>query len=84
MTSSTRTVPDASGSTSSPVAADDGDMSGNPGPRAGGPSRRRAFTVAEKLEHLNSYEDACKEKDGGAYLRREGLYSSQIGVAQAA
>lgn len=78
MTSPTRTVPDASGSTSSPVAADDGDMSGNPGPRAGGPSRRRAFTVAEKLEHLNSYEDACKEKDGGAYLRREGLYSSQI------
>ncbi len=78
MTSSTRTVPDASGSTSTIVVADDGGMSSSEGPRAGGPSRRRSFTVAEKLEHLKSYEDACKEKDGGAYLRREGLHSSQV------
>jgi len=78
MTSSTRTVPVSSGSTSSPVAADDGGMGSSGGPRAGGPSRRRAFTPAEKLEHLKSYEDACTEKDGGAYLRREGLYSSQV------
>jgi len=78
MTSSTRTVPVSSGSTSSPVAADDGGMGSSEGPRAGGPSRRRAFTPAEKLEHLKSYVDACTEKDGGAYLRREGLYSSQV------
>jgi len=47
-------------------------------PRAGGPSRRRSFTPAEKLEHLAAYEAACDQGGGGAYLRREGLYSSQI------
>jgi len=36
-------------------------MGSSGGPRAGGPSRRRAFTPAEKLEHLKSYEDACYE-----------------------
>ena len=78
MTSSVRTVPDASGSTSSIVAADDGGMGSSEGPRAGGPRRRRAFTVAEKREHLQAYEQACEERDGGAYLRREGLHSSQV------
>jgi transposase len=47
-------------------------------PRAGGPQRRRSFTPAEKLEHLSGYEQACQDGQGGAYLRREGLYSSQI------
>ena len=51
-----------------------------PGPREGGPRRRRAFTIAEKLHHLTAYEAACAagEGGGGAYLREQGLYSSQI------
>lgn len=47
-------------------------------PRAGGPSRRRSFTPAQKLDHLTRYEAACETGQGGAYLRREGLYSSLI------
>lgn len=59
--------------------ADDGVMSGSSSsPRAGGPSRRRSFTPAQKLEHLAAYEVACEHGEGGAYLRREGLYSSLI------
>jgi len=54
---------------------EDGEMSS---PRAGGPSRRRSFTPAQKLRHLSEYEAACQEGQGGAYLRREGLYSSLI------
>lgn len=47
-------------------------------PRAGGPSRRRSFTPAQKLSYLAQYEAACQGGQGGAYLRREGLYSSLI------
>jgi transposase-like protein len=47
-------------------------------PRAGGPQRRRTFSPAEKLAHLAAYEQALQVGDGGAYLRREGLYSSLI------
>jgi transposase len=47
-------------------------------PRADGPRRRRAFTAADKLAHLAAYEQACQDGEGGAYLRREGLYSSSI------
>ena len=47
-------------------------------PRADGPRRRRAFTAADKLAHLHAYEQACEHGEGGAYLRREGLYSSLI------
>ena len=52
----------------------------NPGPREGGPRRRRAFTAREKLDHLTAYEAACAAGDGGggAYLREQGVYSSQI------
>lgn len=50
----------------------------SPGPREGGPRRRRAFTPAEKLEHLTAYEAACESGGGGAYLRGQGVYSSQI------
>ena len=52
----------------------------NPGPREGGPRRRRAFTAREKLDHLAAYESACAAGDGGggAYLREQGVYSSQI------
>lgn len=57
--------------------ADDGAMDTS-SPRAGGPSRRRSFTPAQKLQHLAAYESACEQGEGGAYLRREGLYSSLI------
>lgn len=59
--------------------ADDGAMSSSPSsPRAGGQARRRWFTPAAKLEHLAAYEAACERSEGGAYLRRNGLYSSLI------
>jgi transposase len=47
-------------------------------PRADGPRRRRTFAASEKLAHLSAYEQACEQGEGGAYLRREGLYSSLI------
>ena len=56
---------------------DDSPMS-SPGPRAGGPASRRSFTPAQKLDHLAAYEVAIERSEGGAYLRSEGLYSSQI------
>ena len=39
---------------------------------------RRSFTPAQKLEHLAAYEAACQTSEGGAYLRSQGLFSSQI------
>jgi hypothetical protein len=30
------------------------------------------------LQHLTAYDEACRDGQGGAYLRREGLYSSQV------
>ena len=47
-----------------------------PGPRAGGPTSRRSFTSAQKLDHITAYEAAMKRGEGGAYLRANGLYSS--------
>src|SRR5690625_1043926 len=58
------------------VLADDGVMSSSH-PRADRP-RRRSFTPEQKLAHLAAYEQACAQRQGGAYLRREGLYSSLI------
>ena len=52
--------------------------SGSPGPRSGGPTPRRSFTPAQKLDHLAAYEDAISRSEGGAYLREQGIYSSQI------
>src|SRR5674476_479855 len=49
-----------------------------PGPRSGGPTSRRSFTSAQKLEHLAAYEAAAQNGQGGAYLRSHGLYSSLI------
>ena len=49
-----------------------------PGPRAGGPTSRRSFTSAQKLDHIAAYEAAMTKGDGGAYLRANGLYSSLI------
>ncbi len=41
--------------------------------------RRRTFTAAEKLGHLDAYEALPKGSEArGAYLRREGLYSSHM------
>ena len=41
--------------------------------------KRRSFTRAEKLGHLAAYDALPKGSDErGAYLRREGLYSSHI------
>src|ERR1700712_4166363 len=50
------------------------------GPREGGPRRRRAFSTTETLQHLTAYEQACAAADGGggAYLREQVIYSSQI------
>ena len=56
---------------------DDGRMS-SPGPRSGGPTSRRSFTSAQKLDHLAAYEVAAQSGQGGAYLREHGLYSSLI------
>ena len=47
-----------------------------PGPRAGGPTSRRSFTSAQKLDHITAYEAAMQRGEGGAYLRANGLYSS--------
>lgn len=65
-------------SSSTIVAVHDNVLMDSAHPRAGGPRRRRVFSVAEKLVHLDAYERACKDGEGGGYLRREGLYSSQI------
>ena len=60
---------------------DDGGMnsaaSDPAGPRSDRPLRR-SFTPAQKLEHVSAYEAACETGKGGAYLRSEGLFSSQI------
>ena len=52
--------------------------SSSSGPRAGGPRPRRSFTPVQKLEFLAAYENACENGEGGAFLRSEGLYSSQM------
>ena len=52
--------------------------SGSPGPGSGGPTPRRTFTPAQKLDHLAAYEAAILRNEGGAYLREQGIYSSQI------
>lgn len=41
--------------------------------------KRRTFTAAEKLAHLDAYDAMEKgSEERGAYLRREGLYSSHL------
>ena len=51
-------------------------MSRKKGPRSDGPRPRRSFTPAQKLDLLTRYEQALEQGAGGAFLRREGLYSS--------
>ena len=48
------------------------------GPRSGGPTRRRSITPAQNLVHLAAYDVATATSKGGAYLRKQGIYSSQI------
>jgi len=60
------------------VRDDSSMMNSSPGPRAGGPTPRRSFTPKQKLDHLAAYEDAISRNEGGAYLRKQGIYSSQI------
>jgi transposase len=65
-------------SSSFTVLHEDARMS-KPGPHAGGPTSRRSFTSAQKLDHVGSaYEAAMLNGDGGGYLRANGLYSSLI------
>ena len=41
--------------------------------------KRRTFTTAEKIAHLDAYDALAKgSAERGAYLRREGLYSSHL------
>lgn len=47
-------------------------------PRSGGPTPRRSYSPVQKLAHVNAYEAACARQGGGAYLRENGLYSSQM------
>ena len=53
-------------------------MSGKKGPRSDGPRPRRSFTPAQKLDLLTRYEQAAAAGEGGAFLRRQGLYSSLV------
>ena len=47
----------------------------DPAPRP----KRRTFTAAEKMAHLDAYDALPKgSEERGAYLRREGLYSSHL------
>ena len=39
---------------------------------------KHTFTPAQKLDLLAGYEDAVLRNEGGAYLRKEGIYSSQM------
>lgn len=58
------------------VAAEDGVVSSSSIPD--GPTRRRSFTPSQKLKYLSEYEAAVETGQGGAFLRRQGLYSSLI------
>lgn len=51
-------------------------MSRKKGPRSDGPRARRSFSPGQKLDLLTRYEQAVAAGEGGAFLRREGLYSS--------
>ena len=63
---------------SSLIAVRDDSRMSSSGPRSGGPTSRRSFTSAQKLDHLAAYEAAGQNGQGGAYLRQHGLYSSLI------
>jgi transposase-like protein len=58
------------------TAVNDNERMDPPHPRADGSRRRHTFSASDKLAHLSAYEQACEHGEGGAYLRRKGLYSS--------
>lgn len=60
------------------IAVRDDSRMSSPRSRAGGPILGRSYTPAQKLGHLAAYEAAIQRGEEGAYLRIEGLYSSQI------
>ena len=60
-----------------PVVSDDSAMNSSR-PRSGGPTPRRSYSPAQKLVHVNAYDAAVEAGCGGAYLRENGLYSSQM------
>ena len=64
----------------SPVGDDEAMTPATPGPEGPRSERplRRSFTPTQKVDHLTAYEAACQTGGGGAYLRSEGLFSSQI------
>ncbi len=48
---------------------DDRPMNSNSsGPRAGGPTSRRSFTPAQKLDFLVAYDEAIGRSEGGEYV----------------
>ena len=50
----------------------------HPTPEPTGRGAVARSTASEEIAHLHAYEQACEHGEGGAYLRREGLYSSFI------
>ena len=48
------------------------------GAESAAPENAPRSPPAQKLRLLTEYEDACLTRGGGAYLRREGLHSSQV------
>ncbi len=74
MTSTISTAEFAATASAIPVS-DNGTMTPDP---ASGKPKRRTITPAQKLAHLEAYEQAVQSQQGGAYLRANGLYSSQI------
>jgi transposase len=63
-------------STSLMARAHDGDVTDDIDPAAR--PTRRTFTAEQKLAILAAYDEATEPGAKGAYLRREGIYSSQI------
>jgi hypothetical protein len=62
-------------STSLMARAHDGDVTDDTDPAAR--PTRRTFTAEQKLAILAGYDEATGPGEKGAYLRREGIYSSQ-------
>jgi transposase len=68
----TLTTADVVGRAQTGVMDDNDDPAARPRPR-------RSFTAAEKAAHLDAYDALPKgSEERGAYLRREGLYSSHL------
>ena len=62
-----------------PVESKVAESAARPDPEVPEKARRRRFSAEYKLQILREAE-ACEEGELGALLRREGLYSSHLGV----